>query len=123
MNHSKLCPNCGAKQVYATKLVLKKAVHLNRQCNRCKMTTPELKHLMSELHVFVGWYAVYLLPEENYVGVSKHPKSRIAQHKNKNRNIKNAAILYWARTAEEAAYVEASYHFDGYAGCQLNRRS
>ena len=118
----KECQLCGRRQDYANITSFRKAVKNDSVCNNCKLLMPELQHLAREMWIFEGWIAVYLLPRENYVGVSHKPRVRIGQHKtNHNKDITDAAVVYWAKTLEEAALVEAVYHYEGYEGCQLKR--
>ena len=64
-------------------------------------------------------FAVYLLPEENYVGVTSNLVSRVATHKNKHkRNVKGATIIKEFSNQIEAykfeEYLHLNYDYNGY---------
>ena len=64
-----------------------------------------------------GLFTVYLLPKENYVGITDNLHRRLINHKsNSNRNTTDAYILGKYATRKEALAVEASYHAKGYLG-------
>jgi len=68
-----------------------------------------------------GVFSVYLLPEENYVGMTTCFHRRLINHKNtQNRNTEGAYILSKHETKREAVEVEASYHAKGYLGRNPN---
>lgn len=63
-------------------------------------------------------FAVYLLPLENYVGVTSNLISRVATHKNKHkRNVEGATIIKEFRKEIEAYEFEEYLHLNhGYKG-------
>ena len=64
-----------------------------------------------------GWFTVYCLPKENYVGYTGNFYKRFIGHKNAaKRNIEGAYILGEYKTKREALDVEASYHAKGFKG-------
>ena len=63
-----------------------------------------------------GLYTIYLLPEENYVGMTSHLHSRLINHKKSGRDISDVEILGKYKTKKMARYVEAMYHDEGYNG-------
>ena len=64
-----------------------------------------------------GWFVVYCLPKENYVGYTGEFYKRLIGHKNAaKRNVEGAYILGEYRTREEAMAVENSYHAKGFKG-------
>jgi len=65
-----------------------------------------------------GWFTVYCLPEENYVGMTTSLYQRLRAHKsvNHNRNIEGAYVLGKYKTKREALDAEASYHAKGFKG-------
>ena len=68
-----------------------------------------------------GFFSVYLLPEENYVGMTTCFHRRLHSHKSENkRNTEGAYILSKHETKKEAVEVEASYHAKGYLGRNPN---
>ena len=70
-----------------------------------------------------GWFVVYYLPLENYVGYTGEFYKRLIAHKNTGkRNIESAYILGEYRTREEAMAVEDSYHAKGFKGAITGRK-
>ena len=68
-----------------------------------------------------GLFTVYLLPKENYVGMSSSLHVRLRNHTSKhNRNITGYKILGKYATKKEALEIEASYHAKGYLGRNPN---
>jgi len=63
-----------------------------------------------------GYYSVYLLPNENYVGQTKQIKTRMYDHKYKGRDTTDYKVLHTFSTREEALNKEAEYHDMGYSG-------
>ena len=93
------------------------------------MTYQEKKKAALELHekyghlVKNGWFTVYCLPKENYVGYTGNFYRRLIAHKNTmKRNIESAYILGEYRTREEAMAVENSYHAKGFKGAIAGRK-
>ena len=68
-----------------------------------------------------GFYSVYLLPKEKYVGQTNNFYRRLSEHKNRSdRDITDAKVLGKYATKKEALAVEASYHAKGYLGRNEN---
>jgi len=64
-----------------------------------------------------GWFTVYCLPKENYVGFTCEFYKRLVWHKNAGRrNVEGAYILGEYKTKREALDVESSYHAKGFKG-------
>jgi predicted GIY-YIG superfamily endonuclease len=64
-----------------------------------------------------GLYTVYLLPEENYVGMTNNLYRRLEHHKSKHkRDVSDVKILGKYHTKDEALVTEARYHNEGYKG-------
>ncbi len=64
-----------------------------------------------------GFYTVYHLVNENYVGQTSSLYTRLKTHKSKHgRDISNVQIIGKYKTREEAKAVEAEYHARGYLG-------
>ena len=64
-----------------------------------------------------GLYYVYLLPEENYVGITSHVKRRMTAHKDVHkRNIKGMRVLYSTTNRQEGFELESFLHTLGYKG-------
>ena len=64
---------------------------------------------------------VYLLPEENYVGVTKNLRYRMYVHKNTDkRNVKNMRVLHSTTNESDAFELENLLHDIGYEGKHTN---
>lgn len=63
-----------------------------------------------------GYYSVYLLPNENYVGQTKQLKFRMSEHKLNGKDISDYRVLHTFETRKEALEKEAEYHRMGYRG-------
>ena len=64
-----------------------------------------------------GYHNVYLLQNENYVGVSKNMHNRLSHHKwTAKRDISDYRILYKTKDRSEALELEALLHDMGYEG-------
>jgi hypothetical protein len=69
-----------------------------------------------ENHRDDGYYSVYLLPKENYIGQTQQVKQRMVYHKYKGKDISDYQILHTFNTREEALAKEKEYHDKGYNG-------
>ena len=64
-----------------------------------------------------GLFTVYLLPKEDYVGMTTSLQKRLTNHRtNHKRDITDAKVLGNYATKREALDVEASYHAKGFKG-------
>ena len=64
-----------------------------------------------------GYYTVYYLKEEHYVGMTTSLNIRLSSHKSKhNRHIEDVEIIGKYKTKKEALRVEAALHAMGYLG-------
>ena len=64
-----------------------------------------------------GYYTVYYLKEEHYVGMTTILQQRLSKHKTfHNRHIEDVEIIGKYETKEEATRVEAALHAMGYLG-------
>tara|TARA_R110002124_G_scaffold105653_1_gene256829 strand:- start:58 stop:417 length:360 start_codon:yes stop_codon:yes gene_type:complete len=64
-----------------------------------------------------GFYTVYLLVNENYVGQTHNLYTRLIAHKSRHgRDVSNVQILGKYKTREKAIKVESAYHSKGYLG-------
>ena len=64
-----------------------------------------------------GYYTVYYLKEEHYVGMTNSLSRRLRYHKSvHNRHIEDVEIIGKYETKEEATRVEAALHSMGYLG-------
>ena len=63
------------------------------------------------------YYIVYLLPDDNYVGITNNPVDRMGSHRCQHkRNTSNWTELARFDIREEALKCEAEYHAKGYEG-------
>jgi len=67
-------------------------------------------------------YKVYILEDENYVGVTGNMKWRMSQHRHLNKNTNNVRILYSTKNRDIALELEELLHDMGYEGKHLNNR-
>ena len=65
---------------------------------------------------------VYLLPKENYVGISSNLTSRLRNHYSKGKIVENCRILASFGTKEDAKELESFLHDLGYAGNKCKQR-
>jgi len=63
-------------------------------------------------------WCVYLLPQHNYVGVSKNLQNRLSNHKSLGRTVDDFVVLDYFNSKEEALKKETWYHSIGYGGKQ-----
>mgnify|MGYP006160765243 CR=1 FL=1 len=64
-----------------------------------------------------GFYTVYYLPKENYVGVTTNLYSRLSSHRNEyKRNVEGVEIFGKYKNKREALDTECELHSLGYAG-------
>jgi len=64
-----------------------------------------------------GYHRVYLLENENYVGVTDSMVARLSQHKNQmKRDVSEYRVLYKTKDREEAHELEELLHDIGYKG-------
>lgn len=70
-----------------------------------------------------GYYTVYLLPAEWYVGYTGDTKTRMKLHTHNGKDISNWTILAEFIDKRDALDVEAHYHSKGYKGNQFTPES
>jgi len=63
-----------------------------------------------------GHYSVYLLPKENYVGMTEQIKARMHNHKYYGNDTTDYKVLHTFNSKKEALKKEAEYHEMGYKG-------
>jgi len=63
-----------------------------------------------------GWI-VYILPNENYAGLSNNISRRIANHASTGKNVAGWFIHSEHIRPEHAIIAEALLHLEGYSGC------
>jgi len=67
-------------------------------------------------------YSVYLLENDNYVGVTQSIYNRISNHKWLGRDVNNMRILHQTKSREDALELEELLHDMGYEGKHTNNR-
>jgi hypothetical protein len=117
----KQCPKC--KQELALEMFSKcksRKDGLQASCKKCFREYPSSsseytsKYIQSKRKTY---HIVYLLVDENYVGVTDNPTRRMWEHKSKyNRNTGNWIVLGKFNTRQEALKREAELHDQGYEG-------
>ena len=67
-----------------------------------------------------GLFTVYLIVNENYVGMTSFLKKRLIKHKSlSDKDVSDVKILGKYKTKREALDVEAGYHKLGYNGKRI----
>lgn len=106
MNHpTKTCNKCKERKPIEEFHINRSSLDgLRNDCKRCRTTPSD------------GFYSVYYLPEHNYVGMTKHIKGRMQNHRKKGKTTEGYKIIGTYDTAIEAHYVETKMHLEGYEG-------
>lgn len=63
-----------------------------------------------------GFYSLYYLPKEKWIGISVFPHLRTNNHENLNRNTEGYICIYKFLNKEDAGIVESLLHLEGYKG-------
>ena len=85
------------------------------------MKTPEhqneqsKKWQQSKAEEYPG-YAVYILPKEHYVGMTKNVYNRMIKHKHKGKNIDDWRLIKCFQNPVEAHLLETKFHLMGFNG-------
>lgn len=61
-------------------------------------------------------YAIYLLPEEHYVGMSKNVYNRMLKHKHRGKNTDGWKVITCFEDPMEAHIYETKLHMMGFKG-------
>ena len=86
---------------------------------------PECKKCTNRIHVsrrkqkLDGYWYVYKIVEDNYVGITSDFKSRKAVHKYNGKQVKTMKKIAKYKRPEFAIIHEAILHLIGYKGCSL----
>ena len=84
---------------------------LQRYCKSCKRQV--------DVHgkkTFDGYFIVYYLPKERYIGMTKNFTKRKGKHKERGKNVKYAFIVLKTRRMKLAHLVETLFHMLGFDG-------
>ena len=88
-------------------------------CKVCRNTYKKAYHTKKKSET--GWI-VYILPEENYAGISGRIDKRISNHSHGGKNTTNWYIHSEHERPEHAIIAEALLHLDGYKGCTYKKK-
>lgn len=88
-----------------------RASGLQRYCKACKKAVDV--HGKKE---FSGYFILYYLPKERYIGMTKNFTKRKARHKENGKNIKYAFIVLKTKKMKLAHLVETILHMLGFNG-------
>ena len=116
---TKVCTQCKTeKSKDDFYLKSKKKGWLRPECKSCsnKITIARRKKYNCD-----GYWYVYKIVEENYVGITTDFKTRKASHRYKGKKVKTMKKIARYRRVELAIIHEAILHLMGYKGCQLKR--
>ena len=67
-----------------------------------------------------GYTRVYLLPNENYAGISDNLKYRLCRHKSQGKDVSKVRIVFRSKNRILAHLVETILHLFGWNGYQGN---
>ena len=85
-----------------------------RYCRKCRNQSK--REFDAKKKAETGWI-VYILPEENYAGLSNNIYRRIANHASSGKNVTGWFVHSEHVRPEHAIISEALLHLDGYLGC------
>lgn len=88
-----------------------RASGLQRYCKSCKRSVDV--HGKKE---FDGYFIVYYLPKERYIGMTKNFTKRKKRHKENGKNIKYAFIVLKTKKMKLAHLAETILHMIGFNG-------
>lgn len=84
---------------------------LQRYCKSCKKQAD-----VNGKKEFEGYFLLYYLPKERYVGMTKNFTKRKKRHKEKGKNVKYAFILLKTKKMKLAHLAETLLHMLGFNG-------
>ena len=88
-----------------------RASGLQRYCKSCKRSV--------DVHgkkKFDGYFIVYYLPKERYIGMTKNFTKRVNRHKENGKNVKYSFIVLKTKRMKLAHLVETILHMLGFNG-------
>lgn len=111
----KVCKKCNQEKDY-TSFYPNKARRdgYNSYCNACRKSYTESKK--------DGYYTVYFIPQDNYVGVTNSTFARKWLHTAEGRNMNKYITLGRFKERDEAYRLETIYHDLGYEGRHKTNR-
>lgn len=116
MNCSKICSGCKiTKALTEFNKDKKRKDGRQRYCSECRNAAR--RKFNQDKKEASGWI-VYVLPQENYAGVSNNIERRIYNHRSSGKNCANWYVYEECKTPAEALMYEAKLHMEGYSGCR-----
>ena len=124
---TKECKICSKTKPLKQFLPLTQKKYYNSYCKSCqskkqkewKLKNPGRAEKMSKEWMdnqMDGFYRVYLIVNEHYVGSTNNLYRRTASHKNKGRDVSDIRVLYKTKSEDEAVELESLLHDLGYEG-------
>lgn len=111
----KKCSKCSeVKDISEFNKDSKRKDNLQRYCRICR--NQARREFDAKKKAETGW-VVYILPEENYAGLSNNIYRRIANHASSGKNVAGWFVHSEHVRPEHAIISEALLHLDGYLGC------
>lgn len=113
---TKKCTKCNVVKSRSDFYIKKKGTDWIRpECKDCSIKSTTIKRKIG----LSGYWYVYKLKKENYVGITTDMKSRMATHKHIGKCTEDAKIIAKYKKVEFAIIHEAILHLIGYKGCHL----
>ncbi len=111
----KKCSGCyELKTIQSFNIDRKRKDGRQRYCRDCRNKSK--REYDAKKKAETGWI-VYILPEENYAGLSNSINRRIANHASSGKNVTGWFIHSEHIRPEHAIIAEALLHLEGYLGC------
>ena len=128
---SRTCKKCSIELVEDTRFNsdVKAGINICKSCRTNRMK----KHYSDNKEIYrknverrykkaIHDNVVYLLEDENYVGVTQNIEWRMSQHRSKGKSTNNYRILHSTPNREDALELEELLHDMGYEGKHTNNR-
>ena len=108
-----------------------------RKCSKCKRSKPQSDFHVDRSHSsgfqryckpckkvvdvhgkkeFSGYFIVYYLPKERYIGMTKNFTKRRTKHRENGKNVKYAFIVLKTKRMKLAHLIETLFHMFGFNG-------
>mgnify|MGYP003681529524 CR=1 FL=1 len=114
----KECTKCGeTKELSSYHRYNKNEAKTRAQCKTCLRSINNKRHTDSK----DGYYVVYYLPEEHYVGYSCNTKKRFTQHRANGKCTDGYEIVARFNNPYDAIILEAELHRRDYNGFTYKR--
>lgn len=84
---------------------------LQRYCKSCKKQVD-----INGKKVFEGYFLIYYLPKERYIGMTKNFTKRRTRHRKQGKNVKYAFVVLKTKRMKLAHLVETLFHMLGFNG-------